>query len=196
MRKIRDATFNKAISPLKRIYLIWYSVYFLRIWRTYLLKEGYIETEHFITQNSYLCIELNGHTILNTVINVVKGIFPVCALRFWLAGSQSCEQKFRLLRAMTPTSSSIINFTLKGVLHRLHKLSYLSFCKASDDIVFPRVQRKNLQLNEETENTFKLPTLQDILDCVENSKADAINVAKLCGISLTDYNILENSFWK
>ena len=97
---------------------------------------------------------------------------------------------------MTPTSSSIINFTLKGVLHRLHKLSYLSFCKASDDIVFPRVQRKNLQLNEETENTFKLPTLQDILDCVENSKADAINVAKLCGISLTDYNILENSFWK
>ena len=97
---------------------------------------------------------------------------------------------------MTPTSSSIINFTLKGVLHRLHKLSYLSFCKASDDIVFPRVQRKNLQLNEDTENTFKLPTLQDILDCVENSKADTINVAKLCGISLTDYNILENSFWK
>ena len=89
---------------------------------------------------------------------------------------------------MTPTFSSIINFTLKGVLHRLHKLSYLSSCEASDDIVFPRVQRKILQLNEETENTFKLPTLQDILD--------AINVAKLCGISLTDYNILENSFLK
>ena len=47
MRKIRDATFSKAISPPKRIYLIWYSVYFLRIWRMYLLK-GYIETEHFV----------------------------------------------------------------------------------------------------------------------------------------------------
>ena len=193
MRNIRDATFDKAISPIKRIYLMWYTIYFLRIWRTFLLNEGCRESEHFITSNAYLCVELNGHMMINTVVNVIKGIFPIETLRFWLPGSQACEQKFRLLRAMTPTFSTIVNFTLKGVLHRLHKLSYLSSCEASDDIVFPRVQRKLLQLNEETTDTFKLPTIQEIFDCVQNSKTEAIKACLACGINLDKYDGYDDS---
>ena len=40
----------------------------------------------------------------------------------WLLGSQACEQTFRAARSMTGTFSTVINFTLLGFLHRLHRL--------------------------------------------------------------------------
>jgi hypothetical protein len=36
MRDIRDAFFNKTLSPLRRLYLIWKAILFLRIWRSWL----------------------------------------------------------------------------------------------------------------------------------------------------------------
>ena len=116
MRNIRDAFFNKSISPLERIALMWKTFLFLRIWRLWLKNNGYSESDHFITQNAYICIELNSHLVLNVVYNVIHGKFPKEALRVWTYGSQACEQTFRLLRSMTSTFSTIINFSLKGLL--------------------------------------------------------------------------------
>ena len=70
MRSIRDATFDKSLAPITRIYLVWFSLYFLRIWRTWLNENGYTESDHFVTQNAYLCVEINAHMIINTVVNV------------------------------------------------------------------------------------------------------------------------------
>lgn len=114
MRCIRDAFFDKALSPIRRLSLMWEVVFFLRIWRMWLYHNGYSEADHFITQNAYICIELNSHLIINVIYNVIKGHFPTEALRFWTYGSQGCEQAFRLLRSMTSTFSTIVNFTLKG----------------------------------------------------------------------------------
>ena len=103
MRNIRDAVFNKALSPITRLHYIWRTVYFLRIWCIWLTENWYTESEHFVTQNAYRCFEINAHMMTNTVVNVIKGRFPKDTLRFWLSGSQACEQTFRLLRSMTPT---------------------------------------------------------------------------------------------
>ena len=86
--------------------------------------------------------------MLSILYNVINGKFPKVVLRVWLTGSQGCEQLFRLLRSMTPVFSTIINFSLKGVLERIHKLNYISSIECTEEIIFPRVQRRLLQLNK------------------------------------------------
>ena len=81
MRDIRDAFFNKTLSPLRRLYLIWKTVFIFRIWRSWLSKNGYSEEDHFITSNAYTCVELNGHMMANLVFNVAQGIFPPESMR-------------------------------------------------------------------------------------------------------------------
>lgn len=57
MRDVRDSFFDKSLSPLRRIYLIWKSIYFLRIWRSWLAENNLAESDHFITNNAHLCVE-------------------------------------------------------------------------------------------------------------------------------------------
>ena len=108
MRCIRNSIFDKGISPLERIDLIWFSLFFCRIWRSWLRENGYPEKDHFITTNIYTCLELNSHLIVSLVFGCMEGKLPVDSLRVWLTGSQGCEQMFRLLRSMTGTFSTII----------------------------------------------------------------------------------------
>ena len=68
---------------------------------------------------------------------------------------------------MTPTFSTVVNFSMKGVLERAHKLNFLASVKASEDIIFPFAQRRLLQLKNETEETLKVPSLDEITKCVK-----------------------------
>ena len=62
----------------------------------------------------------------------------------------------------------------------------MSSIECSDDIVFPRVKRKLLQLNEESDETFQLPN--EIFVCISSAKAEAVDFAKGCGINLETYD--------
>lgn len=187
MRDIRDAFFNKSLSPLARLYLIWKAIFFLQIWRSWLASNGYSEDDHFITSNAYTCIELNGHMIANLVYNVAQGSFPPESLRIWLAGSQACEQLFRLLRSMTPTFSTIVNFSLKGIMDKIHKLQYVSASECDDNIIFPRVKRRLLHLKEESERTFSIPSVEEMTEEIIEAKLDAIQICKSCDMDLSSY---------
>ena len=184
IRDIRDAFLDKSISPLRRLFLMWKSVFFLRIWRTWLDENGYPECEHFITANAYTCVEINAHMLVTVVKRVAEGELPVDCLRVWKMGSQACEQLFRMLRSMTPTFSTIINFSLNGLLQKTHKLRYLSGAEACNDIEFPRARRRLLQLNNETNETLRPPSVTDIKDTVVKSKSDAIKLAKSCQMGI------------
>ena len=91
MRNIGEAFFNKALSPLERIDLMWKTVFFRRIWRSWLSENGYDLKEHFITENPYTCIELNSHMLLNVVFNVITNVFPPQALRVVSKCSGFCD---------------------------------------------------------------------------------------------------------
>lgn len=188
MRSIRDSFLDKSISCLKRMLLMWQTVFFMRIWRKWLQENGYSLSVNFITQNVFVCTELNAHFLTNTIYNVVKKIFPPDALRVWNSGSQGCEEVFRLCRSMTPTFSTVINFTMKGVLERAHKLNFLSLLEASDEIVLPRAQRRLLQIKEESENTLSVPSLDDMTKIVKESKEEAIRKAEALGMILSSYD--------
>ena len=188
MRNIRDAFLDKSMSPINRIFCMWKTIFILRIWRTWLDENGYTQSEHFITPNAYTCIEVNGHMLVNVVLRVVAGSLPPESLRFWKAGSQSCEQLFRLIRSMTPTFSTIINFTLKGMLDRVHKLAFLGAMEATGEFDFPRAKRRLLQLKQESDVTLKAPASIVIYTrCFAEAKTQAIDECKKLSMTLTSY---------
>ena len=127
--------------------------------------------------------------MLSLLINVKNGDLPKECLRVWTTGSQACEQTFRLLRSMTGTFSTIVSFAMKGILERINKLNYVASIECSEDIVFPRVKRRLLQQNEESEKTFDIPsTIEEIHNAIVESKSSAIDDAKKCSMILQQYD--------
>lgn len=66
-------------------------------------------------------------------------------------------------------------------------MNYLASVEASDQIIFPRVKRRLLQLKDESENTFKIPTLSEMEQSIVTAKLEAINKARECNIHLDRY---------
>ena len=104
--------------------MIWYANIFVRYWHTWIeLHPLYNIQDNFLTQNAYTCIELNAHALVLLLVtlrdNVENSQYCVCP---WLLGPQTCEQAFRAARSMSSTFTSIINFGVLGLLHRLHRL--------------------------------------------------------------------------
>lgn len=62
MRYVLQSYTDETISTDQRIYLIWYAVFFLRLWKRWILGSSY-RLENFIAANAYMCIELNAHSL-------------------------------------------------------------------------------------------------------------------------------------
>ena len=73
---------------------------------------------------------------------------------------------------------------MKGVLQRIHKLNYLATVESSEEIIFPRVKRRLLQRKEASVETFKIPSLLEIENCILEAKMEAVSIAKDCGMNL------------
>ena len=89
---------------------------------------------------------------------------------------------------MTPVFSTIVNFTLKGILEKIHKIQYIRSIESDDEIVFPRLKRRLLQAKSETEDTFTAPGVEEITQEIASAKEDAIDFCRRCGIKLTSYD--------
>ena len=96
---------------------------------------------------------------------------------------------------MTPTFSTVVNFSVKGILGRIHKLNFLSSMECTEKLTFPRVQRRLLQCKDESEATFQLCQIDDIEREIKMAKEQAIDIASSCGMCLESYEdtyLLEN----
>lgn len=124
-RYILDAFLDKSISVDKRIYYMWYSIFFIRFWKSWLAENKINTQKNCITYNTYTCIELNGHNMLLAIEKYRKINRPELFLP-WLFSSQPCEKTFRQLRSMTSTFSTVVNFSMKEILQRLHRVQALN----------------------------------------------------------------------
>ena len=89
---------------------------------------------------------------------------------------------------MTPTFSTVINITLKRMLDRIHKISFLETLEASGEIQFPRAKRRLLQLNGESHNTFNIHSMEDITCTIAEAKSSAIERTKSCAMYISSYD--------
>ena len=143
LRCVVDSYLDKQLSPLVRVEKIWYAVFFLRCWREYIgVNKQYTLESNFLSQNAYMCVELNAHGLIILLI-ILRDTNQYTAFMPWLLGSQTCEKAFRAARSMTSTFSTIINFSMLGLLRQLHRMEIQLKLEAEGEnaIVYPRVEQ-------------------------------------------------------
>ncbi|KAK4881467.1 hypothetical protein RN001_004786 [Aquatica leii] len=170
-----DAFLSKTLNVSERIKNIWYVVFALRIWRYWLKENQYSLTKNFISLNSYICIELNAHAL---ILMCLKYYNEPSLFLPWLKSSQPCEKTFRAIRSQTSTFSTVVNFSMLEILHRLHRLQTINeiLCDLDDTYIFPREKARRLGEGNITNNeTIKiLPTLNEIIKIIEATKNNVL----------------------
>lgn len=141
MRSVYMSFADPSLAPLQRVEMIWEEVFFLRFWREWIVNSNgdYILSRNFLTLNAYMCIEINAHALIQLIIMLRDA--EACELFLpWLFSSQPCESLFRLLRALTSTLSTQVNFSILELLYKLRRLDFMSeaFYKLKDKYQFPR----------------------------------------------------------
>ena len=107
------------------------------------LKKEYNIEKNFISNNSYICIELNAHALIVLLV-ILRDYLPEYSLTCyapWLLSSKPCEQRFCAARSMSNVFSTVINFAVLGLLRRLHRLQIqlnLESKSNATKIIYPR----------------------------------------------------------
>lgn len=145
----------------------------------------YTLSECFISSNCYTCIEINAHSLIKFVIKLRRSNKP-SLFAPTLLGSQANESSFRQLRAMTTTQSTVINFPLIDMLHRVDRIELQNDIMAKCTwLKFPRNDQKSVLTPKITE----LPTDSDIIALIEEAKKEAINDATNIGMYSDNINL-------
>lgn len=125
-RYILDSFLDKSISIERRVYLLWYATFFLRLWRSWIKEHNtYNLSKNWLTSNTYVCIELNAHALL-ILIEKCRQNENHDTLLSWLYSSQPCERFFRQTRSMTSTYETKVNFDMLDILRRKHRIQALN----------------------------------------------------------------------
>ena len=173
MKSINDSFLDKTLECLSRVEKAWYAVFVLRYWRQWIVRHSnYNLANNFITSNTYMCIELNAHSLLIHILSL-QNLLPPTSENFlsWLLGSQCCERLFRSARSMSSTFSTVINFGILGLTRRLHRLQLQikleSECNVTE-IKYPRARAQESQCKPSICKPH-LVTVQDITRTVEKA---------------------------
>lgn len=156
MRSVLNAFSDVDITSEERIYQIWYSAFFCRGWRSWLLNSRKVKTpqkkkashfynlkDNFMSSNCYTCIELNAHSLVKQVLGNVS-----CSRKEYffsnLFDSQVCEAMFRQLRSFTSTYCTVVNFDMLEIINRIRKIQLQNeiIISCNDRINFPRFEKK------------------------------------------------------
>ena len=89
------AVLQEDLEVEKRLYYLWYTAFFLRIWRAWIIRhEEYTLQNNFISLNNYICIEINAHGMYNLILkHINRGNFE--GFNPYMSSSQPCESLYR-----------------------------------------------------------------------------------------------------
>ena len=91
-----------------------------------------------------MCVVLNEHALITYVL-LIRDCFQGNVKKFlpWMLGSQTCEKTFRIIRNMSSTFSTVLNFSVLGLLRRLRQLEIqLTLQANSEDVIrFPSKEK-------------------------------------------------------
>ena len=182
MTKITSCFLDKSLTPIERLYRVWFVVFAFRGWKYWLRANEYSLELNFISLNAYLCAEINAHGLISTIIQLEHENRPSHFLP-WLWSSQPCESIFRAARSLNPTGSTQVNFTLKDLLiNRSTKIDasiHLTSSGKDDGISYPRIEKK-LKLGNVHIPT-SLPNRAEIEQVVLRAREDAENMLASLG---------------
>ena len=154
---------DKNLTPLDRVYRMWYVVFSLRIWRYWILcDKAYTLANNFVTLNVYLCVEINAHALVLTILRLKlnPNAFNTSQL-----GSQACETYFRGGRSCTPSGSTTVNFSarefFKSRCRKIDANIRLTSEGVKDGLKYPRFERPfDKAINEWVE--WPMPSMEEM----------------------------------
>lgn len=180
VRDVIAAFMDPGLTPLGRIEKIWSSLFIIRIWRQYILSMTKTTLKNnFLTYYTYICIELNAHSLV-LIIDYLRENSKPELFKPDLYSSQPCESFFRAIRSFTSTFSTVANCSVKEILDRIKKLQLKSDISANnaENYVFPR----ETKASDSTNNKIELPTRREIYNEIEGCKKRALRYAKSIGL--------------
>lgn len=182
--EITSSLYDENLSPLERVYRIWRSTFFLRAWR---INASNLLSEHFITKNTYCCIELNAKNLIILIQKFRDAGLKECFLPT-IFNSQSCEGFFRQVRSMGTMNFTRTNFTILQMIHligRVEMMNDIMYFKLNGvDVRFPRNE-----ISKARTNHFELPSDLEIQNTVQRALDDALKDTTNFGITVTKQDI-------
>lgn len=166
------------LTPLERIYRIWHALFYLRIWRKWIMtqkdengKKLYTLTNNFISTNAFSCVEINAHGLIHTMIKFRNENTPHYFLPT-IFQSQTCENVFRQLRSMGTVNWTKINFTMYELIHMIGRWELqtdIIYNKLNGSgVSFPRHQNR-----PEKYKFYELPNDEQIRNALKSAQNDA-----------------------
>lgn len=187
MKYIILSFLDESTTLSARVYYMWYSVFFLRIWRAWIKRnKQYTIKDNFLTSNCYLCIELNAHNLIKliTLFKDNRQSLTPAMFRPTMFSSQMCEKLFRTARSMTSTYSTIINFSIKDLIYRIDKLRQMNVVMndLSGVFKFPREDKKTLKI----QNVLTYEAIENlkIEEIIEEALKNAIESTEKLGMKI------------
>jgi hypothetical protein len=210
LRSIIIGFIEKSSTIEERLYHIWTVVFTCRMWWAWInywsircnenddnsesVKRVKLNT--FLTKPTFWCIEINAHTLLYIILLVIQKRLPVDALNTYLFSSQTCENTFRIARALSGPYSSITNFTVKSFINRCEKISIINSIKTHGGQIgdyqfkFPQHHKHDKEVCVYSINPLKKFNLTefDIEKIIENAFESAKNYVTMVNMN----NLLKN----
>lgn len=173
-----DAFTEIDLSPLDRVFKVWYALFIVRLWRKSLSPSQW--KSNFLTSNTYACVEQNAHSLVKILI-YLKNIDSSHLFMPWLLNSQPCEHFFRLIRSLTTVFSRVANCSVKEILERINKIQLLGEISFDPHTSFLFPQRLKTAHRIQPIKC-ELPTQTEISEVIIKSKEKAINDAIRLGL--------------
>jgi len=179
MREFCSAFLDVTLNASQRISRVFKWLFFVRLWRKWIDDtDGYSLSHNFITSNSYTCMELNAHALI-LMVRKLRDAEEHNLFLPWLFSSQDCEDFFRKSRAMSPTQSTMVTFSILELQHKTRRTDFLSqsFSKLANDFEFPRLKKMYQHQNQQPHVSTVLPEDYEIEKLIEKALQDAIEEA-------------------
>ncbi|KAK3908493.1 Nucleoprotein, partial [Frankliniella fusca] len=198
VRGVLVAFLDDELTAEERIFQIWRSTFFFRIWREWLVQNEHSLEQCFITPNTFQSVELNAHALVK-LVRIFRDSDHAEQFIPHLIGSQQCEKLFRALRSLTTTHATVINFSMLKMLARLRRveLQIRVVSAAGDTFSFPREEEKRVKAGQaaalrsvRTDWSGGLPSDGDILFQIGLARSEAKDCAALLGM---DPDIMEET---
>lgn len=182
--EITSSLVDANMPPLKRLFSLWRSTFFLRAWRLFIRESDNLDLDNnFITANAYACIELNAQNLMI----LMKKFRDIGLDEFFVPtvfNSQACEHTFRKIRSMGTMNFTKVNFTLLELMHlvgRVELMNDIVYFKLADaDVSFPRNT-----INKLIKSQFKLPSDAGIETTIMKASVAAVADANKFGIDVS-----------
>ncbi|KAK3928336.1 Calcium-binding protein 4 [Frankliniella fusca] len=180
MREFCSAFLEVSLDAVERIFRAFKWIFFLRLWRQWIDKtDGYSVSHNFITSNSYSCIEINAHSLV-LLIRRFRDLEEPEHFLPWLFSSQGCEEFFRKSRAMSPTQSTMVTYSVLDLQHRVRRIDFLSqtFCNLDNVIEYPRLKKMLKNGDQRSTVSQILPEDYVIEETVQKAFKEALKVCE------------------